>query len=193
MSGALCARIEQLLGSQERVVIAIDGGCGSGKSTFAEELRREYEAYGCVIIAMDDFFLQTHQRTPARLSQAGGNIDYERFIEEVLLPLKAGWAFSYRRYDCKTRSFGTAVTVDVKQCRLVIIEGVYSLHPAFVEFDDLYDIRVFVDADATVRLQRLTERAPHVVGRFVNEWVPMEELYFETFKIADKCEFRIEG
>ena len=68
-------------------IVAIDGMCGSGKSTVAGKLQ---EYFGCSLFHMDDFFLQPHQRTSQRLDAPGGNVDYERFQAEVLIPLKRG-------------------------------------------------------------------------------------------------------
>ena len=62
-------------------LIAIDGMCGSGKTTLANYLAKELNAS---LFHMDDFFLQPHQRTPERLADPGGNVDYERFKAEVL-------------------------------------------------------------------------------------------------------------
>lgn len=70
-------------------LIAIDGRCAAGKTTFAEKLSSIME---CSVIHMDHFFLRPEQRTKERLAQAGGNVDRERFMEEVLKPLKAGKA-----------------------------------------------------------------------------------------------------
>ena len=83
-------------------LFALDGRCASGKTTLASALR---EAVGCGVIHMDDFFLRPEQRTEERLSQPGGNVDRERFLQEVLLPLKRGESFSYRPYDCRTHCF----------------------------------------------------------------------------------------
>lgn len=63
--------------------VAIDGPCASGKSTLGQLLAG---VYGCPLIRMDDFFLRPEQRSPERLAQPGGNVDYERFSREVLSP-----------------------------------------------------------------------------------------------------------
>lgn len=83
-------------------LIAIDGRCAAGKTTFAEKLSSIME---CSVIHMDHFFLRPEQRTKERLAQAGGNVDRERFMEEVLKPLKAGKAFTYRSFDCPSDVF----------------------------------------------------------------------------------------
>ena len=51
---------------------------------------------------MDDFFLRPEQRTLKRLAEPGGNVDWERFLSEVLVPVRQGKAAVYRPYDCQT-------------------------------------------------------------------------------------------
>ena len=99
-------QIESLLEERNFVLIAIDGKCTSGKTTLADKLAEIYE---CNVFHMDDFFLHPEQRTPERFSQIGGNVDYERFQEEVLLPLKSGKAFYYRPFDCSTFTLAAPV------------------------------------------------------------------------------------
>ena len=74
----LFSEIEKLLAEKDRVVVAIDGGAASGKTTLAGMLS---ERYGGAIVHMDDFFLRPEQRTPERFAEAGGNFDRERFTE----------------------------------------------------------------------------------------------------------------
>ena len=106
-------RIDELLTQEDMVVVAIDGKCASGKTTLASRLA---EIYDCNVFHMDDFFLQRSQRTPERLAQIGGNVDYERFQEEVLLPLRFRRAFSYRPFDCRTFTRSEERRVG-KECR----------------------------------------------------------------------------
>ena len=84
-------KIDELLTQKDMVIVAIDGKCTSGKTTLASKLAQIYD---CNVFHMDDFFLRPEQRTPERFAEVGGNVDYERFQEEVLLPLKTGKAFS---------------------------------------------------------------------------------------------------
>ena len=52
-----------------------------GKSTLAENLK---QYFNCEVVKMDHFFLPLQKRTNERLNTPGGNIDYERFKEEVI-------------------------------------------------------------------------------------------------------------
>lgn len=163
------------------VILAIDGRCGSGKTTLAGMIAQRYRAE---VIHMDDFFLQKDQRTPERLAEPGGNVDRERFRREVILPILEGKdQFEYQRYDCSRQEFGE--TVRIVKSPLIVIEGAYSCHPYF---GDIYDIRIFMDVDPAEQRRRILSRnGPEMLPRFVSEWIPMEELYFKTFRIKEKC------
>ena len=74
----------ELIASNRPLVVAIDGRCAAGKSSFAQKLQEET---GCNVVSMDHFFLPPERRTPERLAEPGGNVDWERCLEEVLRPL----------------------------------------------------------------------------------------------------------
>ena len=172
--------IKELLQHQERVLIAIDGSCTAGKSTLAARLEKLFD---CNVLHMDDFFLRPEQRTAERLAETGGNVDYERFWQEVLQPLQTGKAFSYRPYDCSTGTLREPVTVMPKQ--ITVIEGTYSHHPYF---GDVYDLKVFLQVSEGCRRQRILQRPAFLHKRFFEQWIPMEQQYFESFSIASRCD-----
>ena len=165
-------KIDELLTQKDMVVVAIDGKCTSGKTTLASKLAQIYD---CNVFHMDDFFLRPEQRTPERFAEVGGNVDYERFQVEVLLPLKTGKAFSYHPFDCSTFTLAAPVTVTPK--KLNIIEGTYSHHPYF---GNPYDLKILLTVDEETQRQRILERPIFLHKRFFEEWIPMENRYFEA-------------
>lgn len=171
--------IDRLLARKDSVIVAIDGNCTAGKTTLADRLSKEY---ACNVIHMDDFFLRPEQRTPARFAEIGGNVDYERFQEEVLVPLTAGEEVTYRPFSCRTFTLTDPVTLPRKA--LTIIEGTYSLHPYF---GDCYDLMIRLTVSPEVQRQRILLRPEFLHRRFFEEWIPMENRYFETFGISEKC------
>ena len=168
-------QINMLLEEKNFVIVAIDGKCTSGKTTLASQLA---EIYDCNVFHMDDFFLRPEQRTPERFAEVGGNVDYERFHEEVLLPLKSGKAFSYRPFDCSTFTLAAPVTVAPK--KLNVIEGTYSHHPYF---GNPYDLKILLTVDEETQWQRILERPAFLHKRFFEEWIPLENRYFDGFAI----------
>ena len=166
--------IDELLAEKDTVIVAIDGKCTSGKTTLASKLA---EIYGCNVFHMDDFFLRRSQRTPERFAEVGGNVDYERFREEVLLPLRSGKAFSYRPFDCSTFTLAAPVAVTPK--KLNIIEGTYSHHSYF---GNPYDLKILLTVDEETQRQRVLERPAFLHKRFFEEWIPMENRYLDALQ-----------
>ena len=173
-------QIDTLLEDKNFVLVAIDGKCTSGKTTLASKLA---EIYDCNIFHMDEFFLRPEQRAPARFAEVGGNVDYERFQEEVLLPLSSGKNLSYRPFDCGTFELTDPVAITPK--KLNIIEGTYSHHPYF---GNPYDLKILLTVDEETQRRRILERPIFLHKRFFEEWIPMENQYFEGFSISDKCD-----
>jgi hypothetical protein len=181
----LCA-IDRLRSERSRVLVAVEGGSASGKTTLAALLARLYD---CNVFHMDDFFLQPHQRTPERLAEIGGNVDRERFYEEVLLPLTQGETVRYRPYDCQTQAIGPAVEIAPKA--LNIVEGAYSMHPALA---DRYDLSVFLRISPELQCARIEKRNdPAARERFFHTWIPLEERYFAATDAPGRCELSLEA
>lgn len=177
MNEQLLTAIDRLLAEKSRVLIAIDGPCAAGKTTLAGKLK---EHYHCNVFHMDEFFLRPEQRTQERLEEPGGNVDYERFCEDVLQPLQTEEVFSYRPYSCKDQALAAPVTILPN--RLTLVEGTYSAHPYF---KNPYDLTVFLTVQPETQKERIGQRETWKQERFFREWIPMENLYFDHFSIRD--------
>lgn len=168
-----------------RVTLAVEGGSASGKTTLARMLKTLYDA---TVFHMDDFFLQAAQRTPERYAQVGGNLDRERFLAQVLLPLAHGDTVTYQPFDCTSMCLGDAVQV-VPQS-LVVAEGVYSMHPDLASH---YTFSVFLDVSDTVQKARIEKRnTPAMATRFFEEWIPLERTYFSKMQVKERCDMSID-
>lgn len=180
----LFAEIDKL-SANGSVILAIEGGSASGKTTLGKMLE---EIYGCTVLHMDDFFLQPEQRTAQRFAEPGGNIDRERFLQEVLIPLSKNEEIQYRRFDCSTMKILPAVSV-VPQ-KLTVVEGAYSMHP---ELEKYYGFSVFLDIPHELQKSRIAKRnTPQTAERFFNEWIPLESEYFEKLNVKQRCSMTIE-
>ena len=181
----LFAAIDRAMQKKGRLLVAIEGGAAAGKSTLGLLLQ---QIYNCNLFHMDDFFLRPEQRTPERFRQAGGNIDHERFREEVLLPLTQEKSVSYRRFDCGT--FQLQPPIEISANALNIVEGAYSCHPCL---SDAYDLKVFLKVDPHTQAERIRRRNdPACQARFFELWLPMERTYFDTLQIEAQCDLVLE-
>ena len=173
--------IKNLLKDNEKLVIAIDGRCGGGKSTLVSLLKEQFD---CNIFHMDDFFLPFEMKTAERLRKAGENVHYERFEEEILKPLKNDKSATYRQYLCNIGEFSQPIKVEPKN--LTIVEGSYSLHPKLRNY---YDYKIFITVDSKVQYERILKRnGKEKLQDFLNKWIPMEEHYFAELDIRNQCD-----
>ncbi len=174
--------IDKLLAQKASITVAIEGRSGAGKSTLAALFCQVYDSIS--LFHMDDFFLPHSRKTKERLAEPGGNIDYERFGDEVLYGLKSAAPFNYRKYDCALDKLSPPVSACPSH--LNVIEGVYSMHPNLRES---YDYAVFLDADTQTQSERIKKRSGESLHkRFLEEWIPLEELYFSAYNIKSLCD-----
>lgn len=174
-------KINRFINIKGNAVVAIDGCAASGKTSLANALEQIFDSS---IIHTDDFFLPQEFRTKRRYSEAGGNIHYERFIDEVINPLKNSESFEYRKFDCSTGDFAQVLKFNKKQ--LTIVEGAYSMHP---KFQNYYDISVFLSIEKSEQEKRIKLRNPEMLRDFFELWIPLENEYFRHYDIEKKCDF----
>ncbi|MCE5187941.1 MAG: uridine kinase [Eubacteriales bacterium] len=183
---AVSARVCALLRTRPRVILAIDGNCCAGKTTFAQLLG---ERLGADVFHMDDFFLQPERRTAERLGKPGGNVDAERFLDEVLAPISRGESVSYVRYDCKRDRLLAPVAIE--PAPVCVVEGAYSLHPLLAPY---YDIKVFCRIDPSLQIERIRRRNGEAqLSIFQSRWIPLENAYFDALKIKQSCDLIIDS
>ena len=182
----LLGAMDQKRDGTNRLLVALEGGSASGKTTLAALLQ---DLYGCAVFHMDDFFLRPGQRTPERYAQPGGNVDRERFWQEVLEPLRSGArTIAYRRYDCGSGRLLEPVEVPVGS--MAVVEGAYSLHP---DLAPAYDLRVFLNIDPALQKARIFRRnVPPQRDRFFDTWIPLEQAYFQSLDPKGQCDLVLE-
>lgn len=179
-------KVKETIKIKPNAIIGIDGCCASGKTTLAAQLAEHSDAQ---VIHMDDFFLLPEMRTEQRLSEPGGNVHYERFIDEVISGIESGNIFEYRAFSCKTGRFGESKTI--LPDKPIIIEGAYAFHP---EIPDIFDLKIFMKVDYDTQLKRIFERnGSGALDAFKAKWIPLENKYFSSFNIEAKCDITIEN
>jgi len=167
----------------QRLVVAIDGRSGSGKSTVAEAVARAIDA---VIVPCDDFFAASvtnrewDRRTPEQ--RAADGIDWRRLKREAIEPLRAGRVARWYAFDflAGPRGDGTyplqTTPTDRAPKPVVLLDGAYSARP---ELADVLDLSVLVEAASSTREARLaTREEAHFLRQWHARWDPAEEHYF---------------
>ncbi|MDU6855618.1 MAG: uridine kinase [Zhenhengia sp.] len=180
MQNEVILKIEACIKEKDKCILAIDGRAAAGKTTLANLLQEYFDG---AVIHMDDFFLPLELRTKERYATPGGNVHYERFNEEVGSQLTIGYAFKYQRFNCKKMQLDTWQEVENK--KVMIVEGTYATHP---EIQVAYDMKLFLDINKKEQKSRILHRnGEKMLEQFLSKWIPLEELYFESYSVMEHC------
>ena len=148
----------------ECVIIGIAGGSGSGKSTFTNKLKALYG---------DRITVLYHD-------------NYYRRHDELSLEERKHINYDYSLHNRKEE------TIEIKPNRIILLEGILALQNE--ELRDMFDIKIFVEADADERILRRVVRDVKERGRdlegiieqYLTTVKPMHYLYVEpTRALAD--------
>ena len=167
------------------VLIALDGRCGSGKTTLAAQLAEQFP--GSAVFHTDDYYLPPAQRIRNWAETPCANMDLTRLREEVLVPAQAGAAVRSRAYSCREGAYLPEQCVP--PAPLYILEGSYSHHPLLTGYETL---RVFLTCAKEEQTRRLQAREGERYANFAARWVPLEEGYFAQYHIAEMADFVVD-
>lgn len=180
------AAVKRLLSEKPYVTAAIDGRCGSGKTTLARELAQHFQGR---IIHTDDFYLPPEMRRAGWEKTAGANMDFERLRLEAVQPAAQGREIVYRPYRCQgaqAKEQNRPETGNILPfAPLTVVEGTYSLYPPLA---DCYDLKIFLTCPQQVQRERLVRREGEHYADFEKRWIPLEEQYFREYRIREKCD-----
>lgn len=171
------------------MVIGIAGGTGSGKTTITKKLVQRFA--GEVSVINHDNYYKAHHDMPyeqrCRLNYDHPDaFDTDRLISD-LRKLKAGQSVVCPVYDYSIHD-RSAKTLLINPAKVIIVEGILIF--ADKALCDEMDIKIFVDADADVRILRRITRDVRDRGRslesVVNQYLttvkPMHEQFVEPSK-----------
>ena len=151
------------------LVIGIAGGSGSGKSTVARNVAAALGDASVAFIDMDAYYLNHDHLTLEERRKVNWDhpnaFDWGLLVEQ-LAQLADGTAIEKPVYDFVSHA-RSAETVGVPPADVVVIDGILLFVDARVR--DLCDVKVFVDADADVRLIRRIRRDMAKRGRPLGE------------------------
>ena len=140
------------------LVVAIAGGTGSGKTSVSTRIRKEIGEEHIAYISHDSYYKDiTHLSIEEREKN---NFDHPDSLDTPLLvndlqQLRLGNSIEVPMYDFNTHS--RMKTKEVIEPRpVVLVEGILIFTEP--ELRKLFDIKIFVDAEADIRLIRRLQR-----------------------------------
>ena len=162
----------------DTMLIGIAGGTGSGKTTLT---RRLVETFGgdVSVVYHDNYYKRlvgmTYEERSALNYDHPDSFDTALLVED-LKKLAAGETIRCPVYDYTIHN-RSEETVEVRPTRVVIVEGILIF--ADPALRDLLDIKIFVDADADVRILRRIRRDVKERGRSLDSVI---DQYLTTVK-----------
>ena len=166
------------------IVIGIAGGTGSGKSTIIRKIKEEFN--DAVTVLSHDYYYKAHddltyeERTKLNYDHPDA-FDTDLMVEHIKA-LKRGEFVERPSYDFSVHN-RRKETVTVVPSKVIIVEGILIFEN--VELLDMFDIKVFVDTDADVRIIRRILRDVKERGRtlesVINQYLTTVKLMHEQF------------
>ena len=161
------------------IVIGIAGGTGSGKSTMINNIKKQFSDE--ITILSHDFYYKAHDDMTYE-QRCALNYDHPDAFDTDLMvahikALKQWQEIRRPVYDFTIHN-RTSDTVTVKPAKVIVVEGILIFENK--ELLDLFDIKVFVDTDADVRIIRRILRDVQERGRTLESVVTQ---YLTTVKL----------
>jgi uridine kinase len=149
------------------LIIGIAGGTGSGKSTVARKVAEALSDASVAFIEMDAYYRDFRGLSLEQLDAL--NWDHPDAVDMALLvehlaALARGEGADTPVYEFATHSRAER-TRRIEPADVIVIDGILLLSDAGVR--DLCDVKVFVDADADIRLVRRIRRDTLMRGRTI--------------------------
>ena len=175
------------------ILIGIAGGTGSGKTTLTRHLK-EHFGQEVTVISHDNYY----KRQDGKTYEERAKVNYDHpsafdtdLLIEHLRQLKAGHSIQCPVYSYSDHN-RTDRTVEIFPTKVIIVEGILIFQNPTLR--DMFDIKIFVETDADVRILRRALRDVEERGRTLQSVVtqylttvkPMHEQFVEpTRKYAD--------
>lgn len=165
--------------SKEAIVIGIAGGTGSGKSTMVRRIQEEFGP--AVALISHDFYYKAHDELSYD-ERCLLNYDHPNSFDTDLMIrhlkcLRRGETICRPVYDFTIHN-RSLESVPVEPAKVIIVEGILIFENK--ELLDLFDIKLYIDTDADVRIIRRILRDVKKRGRTLESVV---EQYLTTVKV----------
>lgn len=140
------------------ILIGVAGGSGSGKTTVVRGIVEAIGPGGVVVMHHDSYYRDSSHLAPAERARI--NYDHPDALETDLLVAHLGALMAGGSIDGPVYDFAEHVrraeTVRIESRPVLILDGILILWDARLR--ELMDVKIFVDADADVRLDRRLRR-----------------------------------
>ena len=170
-------------------IIGLCGGSSSGKSTAVDFIQKK-NGDQVALVAFDSYYISRpdlvfEERRMINVDEPAA-IDKEEIIRNINL-LREGKTIQQPIYSFET-FLREAQTIETAPAPILLVDGIFSFY--FEEIRELFDLKVFIDADVDVRLSRRILRdmnvrhrpLEYIIDQYFQKVKPMHEIYVEPYK-----------
>ncbi|NMC37240.1 MAG: uridine kinase [Bacteroidales bacterium] len=161
------------------LIVGIAGGTGSGKTTVVRKVMERFPSNEVIVMPQDSYYKDNGNISLEERQKI--NFDHPDSVEFSLLIDHLKWLRKGQSIEMPIYSYLTCLrskeTITIAPARVVLVEGILIL--ADQELRNLFDIKVFVDADPDDRLGRVIKRDIVERGRSV---LAVLDRYHDTVK-----------
>ncbi len=144
--------------SNKPYVIGIAGGSGSGKTFFLRCFLNHFTQGEVCLVSQDDYYHPVGEMTAEENKlynfDLPSTIDNAQFTRDIH-GLLSGETVYKKEYTFNNSSVVPKI-LEIKSAPVIIVEGLFILH--FREIADLLDLKIFIDTEEDVALQRRLKR-----------------------------------
>jgi uridine kinase len=172
-------------------IIGIAGGSGSGKTFFLKCFLKHFSNSEASLVSQDDYYFPVPPDMTAEENKLFNfdlpdTIDHQHF-EDDINQLLNGKKIYKKEYTFNNPD-ATPKMLEINPAPIIIVEGLFILH--FRKIAELLDLKIFIEADDDIALQRrikrdLTERGyshDDVMYKWINHVVPAYKEFLLPYK-----------
>ena len=173
------------------IIIGIFGGTGSGKTTIVNQILSKFGSGEMLVISQDAYYkdnseISYEERCLLNYDHPS-SIDFE-LLYTHLKDLKKGFSISQPVYDFKIHN-RTKKTVKISPKKVIILEGILIMN--YPKLRSILDLKVYIDANSDVRMERrvnrdISERGrtrKEVINRYITMLIPMHKKFISPMKL----------
>lgn len=172
--------------------VGIAGGSASGKTSFLHALLQAFDPSEISLVSQDNYYRPASEQKEDENGWLNFDLPQSLHRDEYyrdLVQLSEGKRIERLEYTFNNPAV-TPKTIAIEPTRIIITEGLFVFH--YTEVWNLLNYKVFLHADANVRLQRRIQRdavergypEAHVRYQWDNHVMPADHAFLQPHKAA---------
>ncbi|TDQ10973.1 uridine kinase family protein [Pedobacter metabolipauper] len=139
-------------------ILGIAGGSGSGKTFFLNSFLHHFKNDEVTLVSQDDYYIHAGEMSQEENKlynfDLPSTIDDQQFLHDIKKLIKG--EVVYKKEYNFNNPLAIVKILEINPAPIIIVEGLFILH--FKEIAALLDLRIFVEAEESVALQRRIKR-----------------------------------